>query len=249
MKTIKFFTVMVLLAGMVFTSCKKEPASSTVTSLKVKMQATNKSFSIYKSASVNTPSFVWDTAYLNVSKIELEAEMMGNESSKDSSSMERENGKSKDASGTELEWKGPKKIDLFNINSFIGSFDLKPGSYDNISITVEAYKSDAGTDPVFYLSGTYKNATEVNIPIEVIVNEDLEFEIEKEGVMLNAANDYASLLNVNLNLLMNGILQSDLDNAMLTNGKIVISSTSNSALYTTIKENFSKSEESEIKHE
>lgn len=227
---------MVLVAGMVFTSCKKEPASSTVTSLKVKMQATNKSFSIYKSASVNTPSFVWDTAYLNVSKIELEAEMMGNEASKDSSV-------------TELEWKGPKKVDLFNITSFIGSFDLKPGSYDKISITVEAYKSDAGTDPVFYLSGTYKNATGVNIPIEVIVNEDLEFEIEKEGVMLNAANDYASLLNVNLNLLMNGILQSDLDNAMLTNGKIVISSTSNSALYTSIKENFSKSEESEIKHE
>lgn len=247
MKTIRFFAVMVLVAGMVFTSCKKEPASSTATSLKVKMQATNKSFSVYKSASLNTPGFVWDTSYLNVSKIDLEAEMMENEASKDSSEIGNE--KSKESSGTELEWKGPKKVDLFNINSFIGSFDLKPGSYDNISIKVEAYKSDAGTDPVFYLSGTYKNATGVDIPIKVIVNEDLAFKVEKEGTMLNAANDYASLINVNLSLLMNGILQSDLDNAVLTDGKIVISSTSNSALYSIIKENFSKSEESEIQHE
>ena len=232
MKTLKKIIVLAVLVGMIFTSCKKDSAKSS-SSLRVKIHASNKTFSLLKAGSL-TPGFAWDTCYMNVSKVELEAEKKENESSQDSTNIE-------------FEWKGSKKVDLFGINSLIGDISLQPGVYDEISIEIEAFKSDAGSSPVFYLSGSYTNATEIKIPVVVIVNDDIQLKVEsKEGTKLNAVNDYMTMINLNLILLMNGILKSDLDSATRTNGKIVISSTSNNSLYTKIKGNFDSCEDSEF---
>lgn len=218
---------------MIFASCKKDTSSSSST-LRIKTQATNKSFTVLKSASLAIPSFVWDTCFINVSKIEFEAE-------------KKESENSQGFSNIDYEWKGAKKIDLFSANSIIGEINLQPGVYEEISLEIKALKADAGTSPVFYLSGTYTNTIGAVIPIKVIVNEDIEFKAEAEGgTILNAVNNYTSLINLNLALLMNGILISDLESATLSNGKIVISSSSNSTLYTKIKGNFDSSDNAEF---
>lgn len=236
MKMLNKIAVLAVVAGIISTSCTKDSIKSS-SSLGVKIMATNTTFSLLKAGLLVTPAFAWDTCYMNVSKIDLEAEKKDNESSKNLANIE-------------YEWKGPRKIDLFNINSLVGNITLTPGLYDEISIKIEALKSDAGTSPVFYLSGSYTNASGIKIPVVVNVNDDIEFNVEsKEGTSLNAVNDYASLIHLNLALLMNGILTADLDNATLTNGKIVISGTSNTSLYTRITGNFDSCEDSEFEQD
>ncbi len=233
MKKYKILTVLVVISVMMFASCKKDSSSSSST-LRIKAQATNNTFPILKAGSLTTPSFAWDTCYINVSKIDFEAE-------------KKENANAQGFSNIDFEWRGTKKINLFSINSFVGEINLQPGVYEEISLEVKALKADAGTSPVFYLSGTYTNATGAIIPIKVIVNEDIVFKAEAEGgTTLNAVNNYTSLINLNLALLMNGILQSDLDSVILTNGKIVISSTSNVLLYAKIKGNFDSCDHTEF---
>lgn len=232
MKTIKILGVLVVSAGMMFTSCTKSSSPST-SSLGVKIQATNKAFSVLKSTALSTPGFVWDTCFINVSKIEFEAEKRESESSMDSANVN-------------FEWNGPKIVDLFSVSSVIGSIGLQPGLYSEVSLKIVALKSDAGTSPVFYLSGVYNDSTGVSVPVVVIINEDIEFNVSKEGTELNGTNDYTSLINLNLTLLLNGIGQSDLSVATLMNGKIVISSTSNVSLYNKIRGNFDSSDEAEF---
>jgi len=234
MKALKFFTLLAVVSVMIATSCKKDasgPSTNSATSLGVKIQAINKSFSLLKSISLATPSFTWDSSFMVVSKIEFEAEKQEGKMSHDSSSIH-------------FEWVGPKKVDLFNLNSVIGDISLQPGIYHELSLKIKALKSDSGTSPVFYLSGTYTNSIDSVIPIVVIVNEDFEFKVKKEGTMLDAVNDYTSLINVNLTLLMSGITSSDLNGATLTNRKIIISSSSNVSLFAKINTTLGSCEDS-----
>jgi len=232
MKTVKFFAAFILAVGMILTSCSKDPISSSV--LGVKIQATNKTTTTLKSAMATTPGLSWDTCFMNISKIEFEAEKKESETAHDSA-------------GVKFEWNGPKKVNLFDVNPIIGDINLQPGIYDEVSFKVKALKADAGTSPVFYLSGTYTNSSMVSTPIIVIVNQDIEIEVEsKAGTTLNAVNNYTSLINLNLTLLINGIAISDIDAATLTNGKIVISSISNSNLYNKILMNFNSCDDSEF---
>jgi hypothetical protein len=234
MKTLKIFAVLVMVTtGLTVTSCTKESASPSATSLVVRIQATNKSFSILKSASLTTPSFAWDSSFIIVSKIEFEAE-------------KRESEMSANPSNIQFEWDGPKKIDLFNLNSLIGNITLQPGIYDEISLKIKAFKTDAGVLPDFYLSGTYTNSAGSVIPIVFMVNEDFEFKVKQEGSQLDAVNDYTSLISMNLNLLFAGIQSPDLDSATLSNGKIIISNASNTSLYDKTIANLSSCEESEF---
>ena len=233
MNSLTKISLSLLAASLLFTSCKKESTGLSASSLGVKIQATNQSFSLLKSTVATTASFVWDSCFINVSKIEFEAERHENEMAHDSANIH-------------FEWNGPKKIDLFSQTSLIGDISLQPGIYEEISIKIEALKSDAGASPVFYLSGYFTNSTGMVIPIAVMVNEDFWFKIKKEGSGLSATTDYTTLINMNLTLLMSGILTSELESATLTNGKIIISSASNSSLFQKINFNLSHCEESQF---
>lgn len=227
MKAMKILTA-VALVGMVFTSCKKQ--STSTSTLGVTVKATNSTYAVLKSASATTPTFTWDTCYIVVSEFEFQAER-------------RESEQSQDTMNVDYSWKGPKKVDLLNISAAIGNINLQPGVFEQIELEIQAQKSMAGTSPVFYLSGSYTDSTNVKIPVVVIVNEDLTFKVEQSGAMLNGANNYAALINVNLATLMGSITQADLSSATVTNGRIEISSTSNAGLYAKIKMSWDMCEE------
>lgn len=233
MKTFRNSAVLALATGMMFSSCKKESGVTSASTLGLKIQATNKTFSLLKAANVAAQGFVWDTSYINVSKIEFEAEQSGGEGSHDSSEVH-------------FEWTGPKVVDLFNLNSLVGEIDLQPGIYEEISLKVVALKADVGNSPVFYLSGTYTNSFGTATPIAIIVNNDIQFKVKKEGSMIDATIDYTGLVNMNLTLLLDGITNSDLESATLSNGKIIISNNFNTDLYDKINTNFLSCVESEF---
>ncbi len=114
MKAFRNFAMLSLVTGILVTSCSKDTSAPSSTSLGVKMQATNRSFFLLKSTALSTPSFVWDSSFIVVSKIELEAE-------------KQESGMTGSPSEVHFEWDGPVKIDLFRLNSTIGNIALQPG--------------------------------------------------------------------------------------------------------------------------
>lgn len=224
--------LLVVVGGTLLGSCKKNSDSSSV--LQVQMQATNKSFSVLKSATV-VPGFTWDVCTMNVSHIEFQAE-------------KKEGANSQGSYKVSYEWKGSKIVDLFNASSVIGDIKLDPGIYEEIQLEIDAAKSANATTPVFYLSGSYTNQGGTKIPVEITMNEDFKFEVEQKGITLDGTNDYSALVNLNLTTLMSGISQSDLDGATLTNGKIIVSTTSNNSLYLKIKRNISSCEDVEYEN-
>jgi hypothetical protein len=233
MKSLKIIAMLAIATGITLASCQKDSLDPTASSLGVKIQATNKSFQVLKSTWASTPAFTWDSSFMIVSKITFEAEKLENEMSHDSSEFE-------------IEWTGPKKVDLFDLNSLIGNIILQPGEYHEISLKVKALKRDAGTSPVFYLSGTYTNSEGSVIPIAVVVDEDLEFRVKQEGAVIDSVTEYTSLINLNLSLLLSDIVVTDLDGATLTDGKIIISNSSNVSLYDKVISQFSTCTESEF---
>lgn len=222
---------MLLFLGVILFSCEKNNTDSS-SSLQVKMQAINKSSTILKSATLATPLFNWDVCTMNVSHIEFKAEGKETENAQNSYKVS-------------YEWRGSKVVDLFDASSVIGDITLDPGIYDEIQLEIEAAKSQSATVPAFYLTGTYTNAQGTVIPIEITMNEDFKFEVEKEGTTLDGTNDYSALINLNLALLMSGVSESDLGAATLTDGKIIVNTTSNPNIYLKIKSKISSCEDVE----
>jgi hypothetical protein len=222
--------VMLLFLGVLLFSCDKSKDSSSA--LQVKIQATNKSSNVLKSATLATPLFSWNACTMNVSHIEFQAEGKETENAQNSYKVS-------------YEWNGSKVVDLFNASSVIGDIVLDPGVYEEIKLEIEAAKSQNATVPVFYLVGTYTNTQGTVIPMEITMNEDFKFEVEKEGTTLDGTNDYSALVNLNLALLMSGVLESDLSAATLTDGKIIVNTTSNPTIYQKIKGKISSCEDVE----
>lgn len=235
MKNLFLSAISISFAVLMLASCKKESDNPTATSLTLKMQAINKTSGLLKSVSLTTPTFTWDSCLIIVSRIEFEAEKHSHEMSDDSTE-------------THLEWIGPKKLDLFSLAPVIGQIDLQPGIFNEISLTIKAFISDAGNSPVFYLTGTYINSSGENIPIQVILNEELSFKIEVEGSSLDGTSDYTSMLKMDLSLLLSEITSSELDIATRSNGTIIINKSSNVLLYDKVKTKISTSIESEFEH-
>ena len=203
-------------AGMlVLSSCEKESNSG---ALLLKMKADGKSYSLLKSGSATVNSFTWDTCYIHISEIEFEAE-------------KHENGNSANSFEISYEWKGPRKVDLLSSGSIVGEINLDPGVYDEISLDIQADKSASGNAPVFYLSGTYTYAEANNRRVIIMFDENIEFEVEREGAELTGINDYTALITIYLDKLTEELTQSDMENATLTENRIIISKNSNPALY------------------
>jgi hypothetical protein len=281
MKTINLLTGLVLVTGITVISCTKSQFAPSAGSAKFKIQATSRIQSVSKdllasgSTNLTNNSFVWDTALMVVSKIELDAEKehgkesgtlnntktikdggsgsdhdgnSGSDNNGNSNSGDDHGGNNNDSSRVNFEWRGPKTVDLFNLNSVIGGVTLVPGTFDNASIKIESFKSDAPSSPLFYLTGDYTNSTGAVKRINIVINEDFEIRINKTDT-LNFANDFTSIIKMNLSLLLSDISQTDFDNAVLTDGKLVISSKSNVTLFDKILKNLHGSGESEFERD
>jgi hypothetical protein len=139
-------------------------------------------------------------------------------------------------------WQGPEKIDLFNSTETLGNIGITPGVYKRMEFEVIANKSDAGNDPVLYLSGTYTNSNGAPFPIIIEIRDDLKLISQKNNVTIkrDLSNGYAGVINVYLNKIFGGILPGNLDEITENDGTIMISPDSNRYLYDIIVSNLNK---------
>jgi hypothetical protein len=131
----------------------------------------------------------------------------------------------KDNSDFEQKSKTEQRVDLFAAVSNIGLVQLPAGTYKKVEFKIELLPSQ--TAAAFELKGTYGGKA-----ITFQVNEVLEVKGEKEGVDISDGTSYTAATSLNLSLLTLGISAGMLDNATVTNGEILISTTSNASLYT-----------------
>lgn len=230
-KSINAVFFALIMAGLI--SCQKENVTKGPSTLGVKIEAMNKSYSLpvtgisTKSAQEGSASIEWDSAHVIVSNIKFDAELRSVVTHRDSIEIS-------------YKWTGPQLADLLNPDLSFGNFILQPGFYDEIQITVKGERGDANDNPVFYLHGMFTGST-ATLPVEVIVNEDITFKTKKDSVEITEESiDVTGYIQLYLDELMQKIDPVDLDNSTLTDGVIVISADSNRKIYYTIFHNLAK---------
>lgn len=147
-------------------------------------------------------------------------------------------------------WRGPRTIDLFDLTSTIGSIVLPAGTYDKISLNVKSEREDANGLPLVLLSGNYTNTAGTVVPIVISVSDPISFNTvqKNDTIVAGVATDLSSTIQIYLDQLMVQVDISALDHATLTDGKLVISATSNKVLYQLIMQNLRKDHGCKYEH-
>jgi len=236
MKRVNLLITGVIFSVVAMTSCTKETSKSNSTTpvLGLSIQALNPSFNLpvtstgLKAASATSIVHV-TAATLLVSKLSFGAELKSTIKAKDSITIE-------------YTWNGPKVIDLLNPTNEFGQLTLQPGFYDEIELRVSSVRNSSDTVPIFNLKGDYTNSTNVVTPIVFTVNQAvlLNTELKNDTISSSLGTNFSGVVQVYLDQLFVNILPADLDNAVKTNGTIVINSTTNKNLYQIIAVNFLK---------
>lgn len=212
-------SIMVVAALLLLASCSKDDNGGQL-SYQLKTKNPNATVSRTSGGSVT-----WTSGSAYADKIEFEAE-------KD------------DDNEVEYESRVARRIDLFAPVSQLGNISLPPGRYEEIEIEVDLAPSV--TDTAFILRGSFTNNIGYTVPVVFYINELLEFKAEAEDISIGSAADITALTTLDLSQLTTGITESMLSSATLTNGILVISATSNAALYSVILSNINNIDDVEL---
>lgn len=188
-------------------------AFSSVLLFSCKKEKTGNPSVAYNLKSTNTSSPVarvaggsisWSAAYANVTEIRFETEN----------------------NAVEIEYtsEARKKVDLLSTQSTLGNVQVPAGVYSRAEFEIEL--SGTATESALELQGSF-NGT----PVLFKVGGNYEIETERENITIVDGKDYTSVTALNFSLLTQGVTEAMLSNATLTNGTIVISSSSNSDIY------------------
>lgn len=236
MKTFKAGIIAAItLAVVSLSACKKSGnAPTTKTSqLSFQMVADNSTTSLAgssfttNSVTVDVPGLVFTAGTANISQFKLEAKRNGIE--------------------TEISSKNLTNVDLFALAPSIADITIDTGTYREIEIKVVLQKTSDLTALPLKLTGTFTNNQGTVIPVEFDLNDDVTIKAEAENIHVTNTTDFVALVHMHLLKLEAGITAATLDGATLTNGVLIISSSSNSAIYNRVLANFSDCGETEFR--
>lgn len=216
------FGSILLGSALILSSCQKEDS----TGGKISYQVKPANFTASVGSTVSTSgllvnvnsnsSLTWTSGNLNITEIDFEAENNNAE--------------------IEYELKDLYNINLFTLSPVLGNITIPDGTYDEVELKLKLKKSITSDLPLT-LKGSYTNSVGTKMPVEFYFNEEFEMEVEAEDLVVSGTTDYLALINVQLNKFLTNVTSADLNDAVKTNGTIVISATSNANLYNKLKAN------------
>lgn len=206
--------VLLALAGILtigITSCTKEGISGGGTAnVNYQVKTVNKSYTIPNS----TSTISWTAGFVNVTKVEFEAEST--------------------AGRIKYESKAPQKLNLFTTLPALGTVAIPAGTYTKAEFEIEF--GTTSTVNAFEISGMYNNT-----PIIFRIKDGGEYEVESELANVTLVKDrtYSAMITLDFSKLTLGITAAELNNAPKDNtGTIVILDNSGTgALYSKFKNN------------
>ena len=140
-----------------------------------------------------------------------------------------------------------QQIDLFaSVITGLGNVVLPAGTYTEVEFKITLNQN--GTNPAMQLNGQYTSGTGVITPIVFNLNSLFELKAEQNNVSVTGSGSLTALTTLNLSFVSNGITQAMLNSATLTNGKIVISASSNLSIYSIITNNLQQFHHVDVTH-
>ncbi|MDB4922518.1 hypothetical protein [Mucilaginibacter sp.] len=209
-----------IVIALMFSACKKNSTSPSTSGTKMAfaVSADNSASTFTSSASgltTNaTASITWTSGIANIAYFKLEAKKKNTE--------------------IEIKTKSLQHVDLFAPIPAVISSAIDTGTYSEIEIKIVLAKSTSGTIPLT-LKGNFTTTSGSVIPIEFDFNDDAIIKAEAENVTVDGKTDVATTIKLHLNKLISSTAVATLEAATKTEGTIVISSTSNAAIYNIIK--------------
>ncbi|MFD0766663.1 hypothetical protein ACFQZI_17510 [Mucilaginibacter lutimaris] len=215
------FGAVAMMASAALTSCTKDKSANTASSADVAfaMTADNATSNVSTTSTgglqvnvtpISNASIKWTSAIANVSRFILEAKKNNRE--------------------VEVTTKNISNLDLLTLDPATVTAKIDTGTYKEIEVKAFLLKS-TGADIPLTLKGTFTTAGGVAVPIEFDYNDNAILKTEAENVTVDATTNVTAKLSFHLNRLLTAIPSSQIDAATRTNGTIVISSTSNTAIY------------------
>jgi hypothetical protein len=107
--------------------------------------------------------------------------------------------------------------------------EVPAGNYTSVNLGIEL--QDDGNDPSVVIEGTYTNSNEEDIPVRFEFNSGEVFEANAASVTIEAGADIVGKITFDAVSWFSVVSADELDNATLTNGTIVISSTNNPDIF------------------
>ena len=109
------------------------------------------------------------------------------------------------------------------------SFTVPPGNYTSVNLGIEM--QDVGSSPSTVIEGTFTNSNLEEIPIRFEFNSGEVFEASAASVAIEAGANIIGKVTFDALDWFSTVTASELENATLTDGTIVISESSNSAIF------------------
>lgn len=107
--------------------------------------------------------------------------------------------------------------------------EVPAGDYNSVNLGIEL--QDENADPSVVIEGTYTNSSGEAIPVRFEFNSGEVFEAEAPSVFIEAGTDLIAKITFDAVSWFSTISPSELDEATLTDGKIIVSSTSNPDIF------------------
>jgi hypothetical protein len=203
----------IVITGTFLTSCKKNSSSPAATSSS-QMTFGVRAESTLDTVPASTATINWTAGTANISGFKFEARKHG--------------------LAIEVVSRNMTNVDLFALNPSLVGITLDTGTYNEIEIMVELSRSST-TDLPLVLKGSFTNTGGTAVPVEFDFNDNAEIKAEAKNVDVNGTTDLTTIIAMHLNKLLANVTATELGNATLTNGTIVISRTSNTHIYDQIK--------------
>jgi hypothetical protein len=225
MKLHHSYFLVIIFAGGLMTSCKKDQSltnssssNSTQSNVAFQLKAVNQSAVVNRLSTItnktNGATIKWISAVASVSMIKFEAKN----------------------NGSEVEFKSNinKTVDLFSDSNFLGNIKIPNGTFTEVEF--KAQLTPIGNNPALELNAIVDLGTG-NVNVIFRADENIEVKGEKANVTLTDSTLHNAITSLNMSSLVNGISSTALSNAVLTNGDLLITSSINQNLYKIIVKN------------